>query len=142
MKTPLLTDQNDQINETLASSEHQDNQQNCYTTNYLIKPWALTFDPCDLWDCDIPTEGNEKTHVAWVFCWLPCCIACCPCTLAASLFGCLIGAGKDIHNFPKKDLTQLDDSKGISMRLFFKKQNKGPERQVMQEKGCCLCPEF
>ncbi len=181
MRTPLLADQNDQINETIESkgmgSEkwhmllrmvgrhlagqgtnpgfldkkesftvktltketlgevrlvswrglHQDSRQNCYTSKYFMAPWDQIIDPCNM----LALRDGEG---AWICCWLPCCIAVCPCTLTVSVLYCLFGVGKDLHNFSKKGLTQLDDSKGIPMGLFSKKPNKGPERQIMQEK--------
>ena len=41
---------------------HQDSKQNCYTTTYLIKPWALTLDPCDT----AKSQEDHRCHLVWV----------------------------------------------------------------------------
>ena len=106
---------------------HQDSKQNCYTTTYLIKPWVLTWDPCD-------TESRIDPGGARLFCWCPCWITLCPLTLTASLLGCFGGLGRDIYNFSKSGLRQpLTANKGILLGLIPKKTNQGPERQTMKE---------
>jgi hypothetical protein len=105
---------------------HQDSKQNCYTTTYLIKPWALTCDPCHVL--------NPEAHAIWCSFWFPCWITLCPLTLTASLLGCFGGLGRDIYNFSKSGLRQpLTANEGILLGLIPKKTNQGPERQTMKE---------
>jgi hypothetical protein len=104
---------------------HPDSKQNCYTTTYLIKPWALTSDPCD-------AESRQDPFCAWCLCWCPCWTALFPLNLTASLLGCLGGLGRDIYNFSKSGLTQpLTANKGILLGLMPKKTNQDSARQVI-----------
>ncbi len=113
---------------------HPDSKQNCYTTTYLIKPWALTCDPCHV--LTNKNTKNEDGTALWGAFWCPCWIALFPLNLTASLLGCLGGLGRDIYNFSKSGLTQpLSANKGILLGLAPKKPNQGPERQMMKEKG-------